>query len=168
MRPAPAAGTHLRKGARRMVESLGRMAPLRLTTGQWGMVAHLKTTGGTWSTYLSELRRDGLVEQDSAGWTLTDAGFDFIGGRPEPMTAGELQAHYRSILRAGAKRMLDALIDAHPNGLTRDELSVQADIATTGGTFSTYLSELIRNQLAERDGDVITATEILMYGADAR
>lgn len=157
----------LRTGAHRMVEALGRMHPLRLTKGQWGTVARLRTTGGTWSTYLSDIRRAGLVDENPAGYTLTRAGFDYLGVAPMPMTAHELQEHYRTILRSGAVKMLDALIYSYPRGLTRDEIGAAAEIATTGGTFSTYLSDLIRNGLAVRTGDVIVATDILMRGAEA-
>jgi hypothetical protein len=167
-RPAtdPGEALTLRAGARRMVESLGRMAPLRLTKSQWGTVAHLKTSGGTWSTYLSEIRRAGLIDETLAGYTLTDAGFDYLGGRPAPMTAAELQDHYRSILRSGARSMLDALIDSYPTPLTREELGEAAGLATSGGTFSTYLSDLTRNGLAERIDGEIVATEVLMHGAE--
>lgn len=157
----------LRSGARRMVESLGRMAPLRLTKAQWGTVAKLKTSGGTWTTYLGDIRRAGLIDENSAGFTLTDAGFDFLGGRPEPMAPSELQNHYRSVLRAGAVKMLDAIMAAYPDGLTREEIGAAADIATTGGTFTTYLGDLTRNGLAERRDGLIVATDILMRGPDA-
>lgn len=167
--PAPAGAggeVQLRAGAHRMVEALGRMAPLRLTKSQWGTVAKLKTSGGTWSTYLSDIRRAGLIEETSSGFTLTAAGFDYLGGQPAPMTASELQQHYRTVLRAGATKMLDALIEAHPNGLSREELGAAADIAITGGTFSTYLGDLTRNGLAERVDGQVVATEVLMFGAD--
>jgi len=153
-------------GAHRMVQALGRMAPLRLTKSQWGTVSGLKTSGGTWSTYLSSIRRRGFIDESPAGYTLTDAGFDYLGGRPEPMTAAELQDHYRSILPAGAVKMLNALLDAHPEGLTKQELGDAAEIATTGGTFSTYLSKLVRNGLAERRGELIVATDVLVHGAE--
>lgn len=167
--PAAGQGTRdveLRSGARRMVEALGRMAPLRLTKGQWGTVAKLKTSGGTWGTYLSDIRRAGFIDENSAGYTLTQAGFDYLGGAPEPMTAGELQDHYRSILRSGAVKMLDALIEAYPSSLTREELGAAAEIATSGGTFGTYLSDLVRNSLAEKVGGELVATQVLMFGAD--
>lgn len=158
-------GVELRSGARRMVESLGRMAPLRLTKSQWGTVARLKTSGGTWSTYISDIRRAGLIDETSAGYTLTDAGFAYLGGRPAPMSPEELQDHYRSILRSGAVKMLDALIEAHPRAMSKSELGEAAGITISGGTFSTYLSDLIRNGLAERrEGDIV-ATDILMHGA---
>lgn len=157
----------LRAGARRMVESLGRMAPLRLTKAQWGTVSKMKTTSGTWSTYLGDIRRLGLIDENEVGYTLSGAGFDYLGGRPDPMTPEELQAHYRKILRAGAVRMLDALMAAYPNGLTREELGEAAEISTSSGTFSTYVGDLTRNGLADRTDGMIVATDILMMGARA-
>lgn len=161
------AGTpSFRAGAERMLTALGRMAPLRLTRTQWGTVAKMKATGGTFSTYLGELRRAGLVEENQAGFTLTAAGFTHIGGQPAPLTASELQDHYLTILRAGAARMLQSVIDAYPNTLTREELGTAAGITATAGTFSTYLGELRRNGLITVEHGHIRATDILIHGAD--
>jgi hypothetical protein len=167
--PAPADASELkfRAGAQRMLESLARMAPLRLTKPQWGTVAKMKHTSGTFSTYLGELRRAGLLDEDSIGITLSDAGFEYLGGRPDPMTGEELQQHYLSILRAGAARMLQAVMDAYPSGLAKDELGEQVDMSTASGTFSTYLGELRRNGLIEQRGGEFVATDILMHGAAA-
>lgn len=152
-----------RRGAERMLRALGRMAPLRLTKTQWGTVAKLSSKSGTFSTYLSELRRAGLVEEDSAGFTLTAAGFAHIGGKPEPMDAEELRRHYLGILRAGASRMLEQVLNAYPEAIARDELAQRAGLEVTAGTFSTYLSDLRRNGLIEvgPTGE-ITANEILI------
>lgn len=155
-----------RKGAHRMLDTLAKMAPLRLTKSQWGMNSGLKHTGGTWKTYLGELRRAGLVEETSTGFTLTEAGWDFLGKRPSPMDAQQLQQHYLSILRPGAGRMLQACIDAYPNGLTRESLAATADFSASGGTFKTYLGELRRNGLVEQVNDQYRATELLMQGPD--
>lgn len=163
---APTAGdVHLRTGAHRMVESLGRMAPLRLTKAQWGTVAKLKTTGGTWTAYFGDIKRAGFLDENFAGFTLTDAGFEYLGGAPEPMTPEELQDHYRSILRTGAAKMLDSIMDAYPNGITKEELGEAAGIVITGGTFTAYLGDIVRNGLAVKDGNEIRATDILMHGA---
>lgn len=158
----------LRQGARRMVETLGRMAPLRLTKSQWGTVSRLKTSGGTWSTYLSDLRRAGLIDETSAGYTLSAAGFAYLGGQPSPLTAAELQGQYRQILRAGAVKMMDALISTYPAGLTREELGEAGGLATSGGTFSTYLSDLVRNGLAEKINGEYRATTVLIHGAETQ
>lgn len=160
-------GADLRAGARRMVETLGRMHPLRLTKAQWGTVSRMKTSSGTWSTYLGEIRRLGFIDESPAGFTLTTAGFEYLGGQPEPMTPEELQEHYRSILRAGARRMLDVIMAQYPHEVYRDELAARAEIAATSGTFSTYLGELIRNGLVEKTAAGFVATDILMKGASA-
>ena len=139
---------------------------LRLTKSQWGTVSHLKTSGGTWSTYLSDIRRAGFIDESAAGYTLTEAGFDYLGARPAPLTPRELQDHYRGLLRRGAATMLDALIDAYPDALSRDALGAAADISTAGGTFSTYLSDLTRNGLARKVESGIIATEILIHGSE--
>ena len=166
--PPPTSSTptpRFRAGAQRMLTSLARMAPLRLTKAQWGTVAQLKHTGGTFSTYLGELRRNGLVDETTTGYTLTSAGWDYLGTQPAPMTAHELQQHYLSILRSGASRMLQACIDAYPRHLTKADLAHTAGITSSGGTFSTYLGELRRNGLIIQNGDEIVASEILMHGA---
>lgn len=168
LRAAPVDGdVKFRAGAQRMIETLGRMAPLHLTKAQWGTVSGMKTTSGTWSTYFGEMKRAGFIGQDSAGFFLTDVGFDYLGGRPAPMTGEELQQHYRSILRAGCVRMLDAIAAAYPDGLDKEQLGEQVEMVTTSGTFSTYLGELTRNGLVEKVDGVFIATSIYMNGAAA-
>lgn len=155
-----------RAGEQRMIEALARMSPLRLTKAQWSTLAKVKHTGGTWTTYLSHLSQAGFIDKNDVGYTLTETGWDYVGDRPTPVTADELQQHYLSILRAGEARMLRAIMAAHPNGLTRDEISAQAEIASSGGTFTTYLSRLRTNGLVEARGDRIVASKILMYGSE--
>lgn len=149
-----------------MIEALARMSPLRLTKAQWSTLAKVKHTGGTWTTYLSHLSQAGFIDKNDVGYTLTETGWDYVGDRPTPVTADELQQHYLSILRAGEARMLRAIMAAHPDGLTRDEISEQAEIASSGGTFTTYLSRLRTNGLVEARGDRIVASKILMYGSE--
>lgn len=161
----PNAPLRFRSGAQRMITSLARMAPLRLTKAQWATVARVKHTGGTWSTYLGQLRRAGLIDENDTGFTLTDAGWRYIGHRPEPMTAHELQQHYLGVLRSGAARMLQAAIETYPKGLTKEQLADASNVSASGGTFSTYLGQLRRNGLIEQQGERIVATEVLMHGA---
>ena len=57
--------------------------------------------------------------------------------------------------------MLDLLIDAHPDALTRGELAQRAGYEISGGTFNTYLSTLRRNGLADITGDTVRANDVL-------
>jgi uncharacterized protein len=107
----------------------------------------------------------GLVESNEVGFTLTQAGWDYLGTKPDPMDAAQLREHYRGILRAGAKRMFDALVASYPDGYTREDLAEVAEISLAGGTFGAYLGDLVRNGLAEKKGDIIVATETVFIGA---
>lgn len=157
-----------RKGARRMVEVLARHHPMRMTKTQLGTLAKVKASGGTFSTYLGELRRAGVVDLDADGLlVITPSGLEAAGAvAPEPMSTEEIVAIWRSSLRAGARRMLDVLIEAHPEGVSRDQLAEAAGIEVSGGTFSTYLGQLRRNGLAEVAGDRIRAGSALFVASD--
>jgi hypothetical protein len=160
----PPTDPRFRAGAERMVMALGRMAPLRLSRTQWGTAAKMKPNSGTFATYLSELRAAGLIDQNTAGFTLTPEGFAHIGGTPPPMTADELQRHYLTVLRRGAARMLQNLIDAYPDGIDRQHLAESSGLSSTSGTFATYLSDLRRNGLIETHGATIIAATVIVHG----
>jgi hypothetical protein len=159
-------GPGLRKGAVRMVEALARMHPHRLTREQWATAARMKATGGTWSTYVGDIRKRGLLDESEGRYSLTEAGHIFAGS-PKPLTAQELQDYYHGpVLREGARRLLDVLIEAYPAELSRDECGERADLSN-GGTLSTYLGDLVKHGVAEASGKggPYRATDLLMYGA---
>ena len=149
-----------------MLEAVASLHPMPLTRAQLGTLAKVKSSGGTYGAYLSALRTSGLLEEGDRGLTCTQAGFDFLGTEPPaPATPDELRAMWRDRLKAGARTMLDLLIDAHPDGMERQELGERAAITSTGGTFGAYLSMLrTAGLLDERDG-LIYANEVLFIGA---
>lgn len=159
----------LKAGARRMLKALASPPGIRLTRTQVGTLAGLAPSGGTFTTYYGELRRHGLIVEDDDDVLITDAGVDALGSElPDaPATTDEVVAMWRQHLKAGARRMLDVLVDAHPSGLTRDELGAAVEIEPSGGTFSTYLGMLRRNGLADVDGDTVTAGDALFPGVRA-
>ena len=79
-----------------------------------------------------------------------------------PQTPDEIIAHWRGVLKEGARRMLDILIADYPNKISRDGLAVAAGFTTSqSGTFSSYLSNLYRNGLIEKDGKDLRASDTL-------
>jgi hypothetical protein len=167
--PAPAAPVDsdvtLKAGARRMLEALAQLHPNPLTRSQLGTLADV-TPGGTFSSYLSTLNRAGLIEEMTDKRVgLSSAGVELVGdrlgaGAPSP---AELQVMWERKLKAGARRMLDHLMGVYPEGLDRAALGERADV-TPGGTFSSYLSSLRRNNLAEERSGVLYAGEALFLG----
>jgi uncharacterized protein DUF87/helicase HerA-like protein len=161
--------TSLKAGARKMLEVLGRHHPVRVTRSQLGTLSGFAPRGGTFTTYLSTLKRQGLVDEQDGLVAITDAGFGRLGFRPAaPESTEEVVEMWRGALKAGARAMLDELVEAYPQGLTRAELGGRTGFAVAGGTFGTYLSMLRRNGLAdERDG-VVYAGEALFLGSGRR
>ena len=155
-------GPALRAGARRMLEVLARQHPMRVTRAQLGTLTRMKHTGGTFGTYLSDLRRNGYIEQGSDGmFGATAAGFAASGiVAPMPLTKAEVVEQWRQVLREGARRMLDEVL-VTPAGLSRSELAERVGMVQSGGTFGTYLSDIRKTGLVEERDGVWTATELV-------
>lgn len=163
-------GRRPRSGARRMLEAIARRYPTPTTEAQCAQLAKVKRSGGTFGTYKSDLVRGGYMAEARDGFELTELGWNEIGmapGEAAPQTTDELLQLYAGTIRAGARRMVDALMEAYPEALTREELSVGAQVALEGGTFGTYLSDLRKAGLVEDSGDEIRASELLMNPAGA-
>lgn len=163
-RPSTDGDVEVKSGARRMLQCLAQRFPLKLTRSQLGTLAGFTPSGGTFSTYFGVLKRLGyLTEAANGDVEITQSGIEFLGADipPAPSTTQELLAMWRTNLKAGAAEMLDALVQAHPDDMTRDELGQKTGFTATGGTFSTYLGILHRNGLIDKDGDNVRASDTL-------
>jgi uncharacterized protein len=162
------ADPQLKAGARRILETLARHHPMRVTRAQLGTLAKFKVTGGTFQTYFSQLKRLELIEERDGLIALTDYGLDYVGHVPqEPLTTEELLDQWRSALKAGARQMLDLLVAERGSWIGKDELADRVGMTATGGTFQTYLSTLRRNGLADVSGGEVRASDTLFIGAEA-
>jgi hypothetical protein len=148
-----------------MLRVLAQRAPARYTKAQWGTLAGLAHTGGTFSTYLSRLRTAGHLAEEGGYFSVSDGGMAAAGELPPaPQTTEELVAMWQRAVGGGAARMLDVLVAAYPDWLTREQLAEALDMAASGGTFSTYLSRLRSNGLAEVQGAQVRAGSVLFEG----
>lgn len=96
---------------------------------------------------------------------ITQEGLDYVGVNVgAPLTTDELLALWRSVLKAGARQMLDVLIGIYPDGTSREQLAAEIGMTATGGTFHTYLSTLRRNGLIDINGGTVTASSSLFLG----
>jgi Helicase HerA, central domain len=167
--PAPVGeGTvSLKAGARTMLAVLARQHPVKVTRAQLATLAKLKVTGGTFGTYFSVLRRAGLITEDGGFVVLTEAGFAAAGATPAtPITPDELRETWRGALKAGARNMLDVLLERWPDPVDRQALADAVGLEVTGGTFGTYLSTLRRNGLAVEDPPgAVHAADVFFLGA---
>lgn len=158
----PDAGLHLRDGARRMIQALCTWFPNSMTLGQMRAHAGLKKSG-TFSAYMSDLRRAGLIEEDGQFVRATQQAVEQFGtDHPMPKSTEEVVAVWAPKLRNGARRMLEALISRGGEPISKEELGQLAGL-TKSGTFSAYLSDLktARLALVHRDGTVAADRETL-------
>jgi hypothetical protein len=170
-RSSPPAGeaSEVGGGALRMLRVLAQRASAKYTRAQWGTLAGLAPTGGTFSTYLSRLRTAGYLTEEGGYFSASDAGMAAAGEMPPaPQSTEELVAMWQRAVGGGAARMLDVLVAAYPESLTRERLAEDLDMAASGGTFSTYLSRLRSNGLAKVQGQQVKAGSVLFDDVEVK
>ncbi len=156
--PSNGDGPKLKAGARRMLEVAAAFPDgisKRALSTYSGVIM-----GGTFSDYLSALRTSGLISETADGLVLvTGSGQARAGARRRPTTR-EILELWTPKLKAGARRMLEILVDLRGQDVEKRDLSAKAGIAQ-GGTFSDYLSSLRTKGLVEDAGARIRASELL-------
>lgn len=153
----------LKAGAVKMLEILGQWNPDPRTRDQLGALSGFSPTGGTFSEYLSILRRNGYISENGNGLHITDEGLATLPQIPErPDSPEELIVLWKSKFKAGVGRMLDCLVEVYPHGISREELGEKSGFTASGGTFSEYLSMLRRARLIEEGGGQVAAAKSLM------
>jgi uncharacterized protein len=161
----PASNTlQLKAGEQRMLETLLKRYPTKLTRAQLGTLAGFTPSGGTFGTYFGTLKRHGLIREAGNGDVeITPAGLEYLGSEVPntPQTIEEVFAMWERALKRGEWRMLQALVKVHPKGLSREELGERAGYTASGGTFGTYLGTLRRNGLIEVNGEQVRACTTL-------
>ena len=146
----------LREGARRMIAALCMWHPEAMTVGQMRSHAGLKKSG-TFSAYMSDLRREGLIEENGNNIKASQRAVDVFGkDHDAPSSTEEVMAIWMPKLREGARRMLQVLVDAKGEPISSAELQERAELAKSG-TFSAYLSDLRTARLIRSDSQGIAA-----------
>jgi len=171
--PSPAAGatrgfprSELGNGGKlRMMVAIAQMGDDGCDRAQLGLLAGMSSKSGTFSTYLGALRSAGYIADDGPGGLLvaTECGVEALGSDYETLPTGsDLGDYWLGRMGGGGKRrMLECLIEAGSDGLTRGALAEAADLSAGSGTFSTYLGQLRSLKLV--DGrDTLRVAETLL------
>lgn len=161
-RPSTGFATTLRSGAVKILRELSARSPAGYSRAQVGALTKFSHRGGTFNTYLSDLRRAGFIEERDGLLFASDAGIAQFGDKPPaPATHEEVMEQWKRALRSGAFKMLQVIVDAGHEGLHRANLADRVNMTAAGGTFNTYLSDLRRNGLIEENGKRLRANDIL-------
>lgn len=137
-------------GALRMLKVLVSRYPMKLSKVQLGTFSKLKSSSGTFATYLSILVSSAYIIKENDLYSATQAGIDYIGEAPNaPQNADEVIAMWKENLQGGARRMFDYLVEIYPSKVNKAELGLSTGMIPTSGTFGTYLSILRSNGLVD-------------------
>jgi len=102
-------------------------------------------------TYLQKLGARGLVHTDGGVIRVTDEGLDALGPDFEPLPTGdELREHWLARLPQGERIILEKVIEAYPDAITREELSDATDYKRSSR--DTYLQKLGARRLVVSEG----------------
>lgn len=147
----------LRAGAMRILGVLSGAFPDSLTKQRLATISNFSVKSGTFSTYLSELKRNGWISGNGA-LIATEEGLNNSTQTQEIPTGEELINMWASKFRAGAARILKTICEKYPEEMSKEDLGYEVGMASTSGTFTTYLSELRRNGLIKVNGGMIQAS----------
>jgi hypothetical protein len=118
----------------------------------------MTVSGGSYGTYISHLRSDGLIHGGSERRIITDAGREIVGD-VRPLSAQELMDRWApKIGTGGRRRILDVLIEARGAEVPLPELAERAEMTLDGGSFGTYLSHLVTFGLVTRSRGTASAS----------
>lgn len=155
----------IKDGARRILRALAQF-PGPQPRKKVALMAKLKVGTGTYRDYVAALRKAELiVDHPNGDMEINAAGRAFIGPVEKPKTSNELIQLWAPRLKAGARRMLDVLVQAYPKWVDRDSLGAAVNITNGTGTYRDYLAALRKAQLVEDgQGDLIRANPDLFLG----
>jgi uncharacterized protein len=159
---APVADVPLKPGALRVLETLARRHPLRVTRPQMAALAGMKRTGGAFQAYFSSLRGGGFIAEADGLISVTPAGLAATGADAGSgaATADDLREMWRGILKPKAWAVLGHLLAVYPETCTKAELAEAVGMTASGGAFQGYLTTLSTNDLVLASGAGVRAADV--------
>jgi hypothetical protein len=143
----------LASGERRILTALAQY-PEGRSKVQVAVLTGYAATGGGFNNYLGALRSRGLIEGDGDRLTICDAGIQALGSwEPLPM-GSELIEYWRGRLGKAERSILEALAQAYPNAITKEEVAARAGYEANGGGFNNALGRLRTLELDHGRGEL--------------
>lgn len=141
--------------------SIGVPTPTR---EQLAFVAGYAPSGGSFRTYMSRARADGIVDYVDGGRVCTGPRTGRVGQRRAvPPTIADLHRRVMLVLDAPLQKILKVLIDHSGQPVTRTHLAEACGYEPGGGSFRTYLSRLSGLKLTKYPNKTTVAASPLLF-----
>mgnify|MGYP001590497589 CR=1 FL=1 len=137
----------VKPGMRKILTALAQYPQKGLSAKQIGIHANVSCTSGTFNTYIGQANREGWIEGGRGGMKITEAGLDALGDFTPLPTGGALLTYWLGALEPGAARILQAVADAYPGSISKENAGAAAQLSATSGSFNTYVGKLRRLDL---------------------
>jgi hypothetical protein len=108
------------------------------------------------------LRGAGLIEQRGGQWFATEEGAGAVGDVELPPSPGPDLARWWAAKIHGTPKLVEALIEAWPHALSRDELAGRIGMTASGGSFQAYVSRLRSPGLLDLGADGVRLSAEVM------
>ena len=150
-------------GPMKILRAIRAFYPKSCTVNQAGTFAGYSVGSGTWTTYMSILRKNYLINKEGPNLILTEQGLQLTNDvEPLPTDTQSLFNIWAENIGAGPAKILKILVDEYPNWVEKMDLSVKSGYAISG-TWTTYISILRKNHLieVENNGQRFKASSLL-------
>lgn len=108
-----------------------------------GFLSGYSPNSGNFNNLLGKLRTEGLIDYPSPGYvSLTAAGRAYAAPPPEAPTTAALHEKVLAKLKGPQRRVLEALLSAHPGALDRESLGEQTGYSAHSGNFNNILGSM--------------------------
>ena len=127
-------------------------------------ISGLSVKSGSFSTYLSTLKRNGWISMQGDQIMITPEGIIAAGEiQPLPTDWQTLVDMWKGVIGNGngASKILQFLAEQYPDSFAKPDLAANVELSATSGSFSTYLSSLKKLGLVTQQGQLFTAAEEL-------
>ena len=149
-------------GPMKILNAIAQFDPKEISIYQAGTFAGYSVGSGTWTNYISLLRKNYLINKTGKMLSLTDQGREKTRDiTPLPTDSNSLLNIWKQKLPAGPAKILQVLFDEYPNAIDRTELAQRSGYAYGSGTWTNYISILRRNHLIEQEDQSFKATKTL-------
>lgn len=159
---ADAGSVKLGKGEQAVLTAFYWLAGEAATPAKVSFYSAYSQASSTWDRILASLRKAGLV----TGWSITSAGSELVqswGVDPKP-TGSVLRDWLRPRLTPSENKVLDVLIERHPDRLTTAELAEASGLSSNSSTWDRTVATLRKVEAAEgyeKDGG-LKAADVLV------
>ena len=123
-------------------------------------------TGGGFNNYLGALRSRGLIVGDGDRLTISKAGIQALGSW-DPLPAGAaLIDYWRNRLGKAERLILEALTQAYPDLMSKEEVAAKAGYEPSGGGFNNALGRLRTLELVQGRGKLQGSDNLFRFPYD--